>query len=108
MVPPQEFLPGYLLYILFIFLPGIGMGEILHLWRDRDSIMERLALALGLGISLDAVVFLIRTSGFGPLKGMDSNTVYLVMVLGLVLLAIPIVKTKSFSFVVKPRGVDIA
>ncbi len=59
---PLEFL-GYLVYLGFIFLPGISIGEVLGIFRDSENQTERVALALGLGLAVDTLVLFLRTSG---------------------------------------------
>ena len=44
-----------------IFAPRVGFGELLGLWRSNGSLVERFAMAFGLGV--DTLVLMIRTSG---------------------------------------------
>ena len=67
-----------------IFLPGIGFGELLGLWRERDSLAERIALVFMLGLSIDTIVFLIKTSGFAGFVGISLVDVDFVIILGIV------------------------
>jgi hypothetical protein len=102
---------GYAIYIGVIFLPGIGLGEFLDLWRDGDSLLEELAVALGLGLSIDTLAFLIRTSGislFGvALRGIDPTTSYLLIALGLFLVLLAFAKNKKLHLAKKPKLVDL-
>ena len=83
----QVFLAGYLIYLIFIFLPGIGLGELLGVWKGTSMLLsEKIAISFGLGISIDAIVMLNRTSKIGGLVGIDIMTVYFVIALGLVAL----------------------
>ena len=102
---PDGFVPGYLVYLLFIFLPGIGFGELLNLWRG-ESLVERLALAFALGLSVDAVVLLIKTSGLFELVGIGVSTIYFVIALGLVALIISAALKRKITFLVKPAPID--
>jgi len=96
---------GYLVYLLFIFLPGIGFGELLDLWRS-ESLAERVALAFALGLSIDAVALLIKTSGFFGLTGIGVNSVYLVIAIGLVALIISAASKRKVAFPVRPARID--
>src|SRR5712692_9806921 len=74
-----------------IFLPGIGLGELLQVWKEGKTIAERFAWALGIGLSFDTLVFMVRTSGLqigaGRLVGMDLQTIYFILGVGLVTLS---------------------
>ncbi|MHB8567544.1 MAG: hypothetical protein ACYC7D_13770 [Nitrososphaerales archaeon] len=100
------FLPGYLLYLLFIFLPGIGFGELFQLWKKEDSFLDKLALSFGLGLSVDTVVLLIRTARFDGLIGIDVYTIYFAMVLGMAALILSAVRAKGIAFGGKPAKLD--
>lgn len=102
---PDGFVPGYLIYLLFIFLPGIGFGELLSLWHT-ETLAERVALAFALGLSVDALALLIKTSGFFGFRGISEPTIYLVMVIGLVALIISAVLKRKIAFPVKPTRMD--
>jgi hypothetical protein len=104
----SEFDFGYVLYALTIFLPGIGVGELFKIWRLGESLSERIAIAFGLGISIDTVVLLIRTAGTGPLVGIDVGTIYALIVAGIALMAISILLRKKFAFPMKPTRGDLA
>jgi hypothetical protein len=103
---PAPYVPGYLIYLLFIFLPGIGLGELLGIWNFGETIGERFALAFGFGLSTDTLVFLIKTSGIAGLKGIDSDSVYLTILLGLAALLVSIGMRKKISFPKKPMRSD--
>jgi hypothetical protein len=105
---PEGFLPGYLIYLLVIFLPGIGFGELFQIWKYESSFMGRLALAFGLGLSIDTIIFLVRTSKIAGLVGIDLATVYFILAIGLAALLASVVWKKGFSFPTKIRRDDIA
>ena len=98
-------MPGYLIYLLFIFIPGIGFGELFGLWRT-ESLAERIALAFALGLSMDAIAILIKTSGFFGLIGIGVNSIYLVIALGLVALIVSAILKRKIAFPVKPARMD--
>jgi hypothetical protein len=103
---------GYTLYLLAIFLPGIGVGELLGLWKRELGLSARVAIAFGLGLSIDTFVILIRTSGItlldSTLLGLDLNTVYLLLWIGATALIISLIWRRKFSFPVKPVFIDYA
>lgn len=103
---------GYTLYVLAIFLPGLGVGELLGLWRKGLGLSSRIAIAFGLGLSIDTFVILIRTSGitlFGAtLLGVDLNTVYFLFWIGAIALIVSLILRKRFFFPVKPVFIDYA
>ena len=103
---PYGFAPGYLVYLLEIFLPGVGFGELLGIWRNKESLAERIALAFALGLSVDTIVFLIKTSGFAGLSGLSVGTVYFVLGLGAVVFALSFALRRKILFPVKPVRMD--
>ncbi|MFI5421441.1 MAG: hypothetical protein ACHQ1H_10790, partial [Nitrososphaerales archaeon] len=102
----EAFWGGYVLYLLEIFLPGIGFGELFRIWRKEDSLIERLGIYFGLGLSIDTIVLMLRTSNLGGLHGIDSVTIYGIILLGFVALAISIAKRRKFDFP-KPTRSDL-
>ena len=102
---PEPNSAGFLLYLLEIFLPGIGFGELLQLWKKEDSLVERVGLAFGLGLSIDTIVLLIRTSKLGGLEGIDIYTLYGIILAGLVALLISFAKKRNLRFP-KPTRID--
>ena len=108
------FLPvlGYALYFGAVFLPGLGVGELLGLWRKSDGLSARIAIALGLGLSIDTLVILFRTSGisiFGiTLLGVDLNTIYFILWIGVIALIVSLIMRRRFLFPVKPVFSDYA
>ena len=58
-MPPEPSVLGYFVYLLFIFLPGLGFGELLNLWRSDEGLMERVGLARGLGLAVVTVVLMV-------------------------------------------------
>src|SRR2546428_10441515 len=87
-----------------IFLPGIGLGELLQVWKEGKTIAERFAWALGIGLSFDTLVFMLRTSGLQiggvHLVGMDLQTIYFILAVGLVALfaGLGLHRRVNFSF----------
>src|SRR3989442_14662732 len=85
-----------------IFLPGIGLGELLQVWKEGKTIAERFAWALGIGLSFDTLVFMLRTSGLQirgvPLVGMDLQTIYFIIGVGLVTLSAGLGLHRRFYF----------
>src|ERR1700730_258965 len=102
----EAFLGGYVLYLLEIFLPGIGFGELLRIWKKEDSLIERLGIYFGLGLAINTIVLTIRTSKIAGLSGIDSYTIYGIIVLGLAALAISIVRRKTFQLP-RPARADL-
>jgi hypothetical protein len=106
----EAFLPGYLVYLLMVFIPGIGLGELLDIWPRDSMLMERLAYSFGLGLAVDTLVLLVRTSGLSLagfiLKGLDLVSVYSLIAIGIVALVLSVIIRKRLKFVVRPRKVD--
>lgn len=106
----QAFVPGYAVYLLEIFLPGIGFGELLNLWPRDSTLTERLAYSFGLGLAVSTLVLLVRTSGLTvggvTLRGMDLASVYFLVGLGLGALAVSVVWRRKLGIVVRPKRVD--
>jgi len=108
-LPPIAFLPGYLIYLLFIFVPGVGFGELFGILKKINQLSEKLAVAFALGISIDTVVMLIKTSSVAGLVGIDLTTVYFVIATGLVALLVSLALNKwKFGLFAKPTSVDLA
>lgn len=70
---------GYISYLAFVPLPGIGVGELLGLRRKEDSLIESMGFAFGLWLTVDTVVMLVRTSGVLGQRGIDILTVFAVI-----------------------------
>ncbi len=104
MVPEPNY-AGFLLYLAEIFLPGIGFGELLHLWSKESSVVERIGLAFGLGLSIDTIFLLVRTSGLGGLKGIDIFTLYGIILAGIVALLLSFMRKRDIRFP-KPTKFD--
>ena len=102
---------GLVEYLLAIFLPGIGAGELLGLWEGK-SMMERIALAFGVGLAIDTVILVVRTSGLSvaglALKGIDSDTLYLLTAAGAIALLGSVAARRRFAFPSKPNWPDVA
>jgi hypothetical protein len=104
---------GYLVYLAFIFLPGVGLGELLGVWVGEETgLVKRIAYAFGLGIAVDTVVLVVRTSGASvagfTLRGLDPATLYFIMLLGVAALGISVLRRRKFLFPLKPAPPDIA
>jgi hypothetical protein len=111
MVLPPANLLGYAIYLLTIFLPGIGLGELLNIWPRGSTLMERLAYSFGIGLAIDTVVFLILTSGLNVggfvLKGISMNSIYLLLAIGTAFLLLSMLIRRRFNFPTKPNKVDV-
>ncbi len=94
-----------------VFLPGVGFGELLRVWRDDDPLVDRVAYAFGLGLAVDTLIFLIRTSGLRlsgiVLQGIDSGTIYFCIIAGLAALVVSIALRRRFAMPVKPKALDL-
>jgi hypothetical protein len=103
------FLPGYVLYVLEIMLPGIGVGELLGLWGGK-SMGERLGMALGLGLGVDTVVMLVKTSGLQvgglALRGLGPSVPYFLIVAGSAAFVVSLAWRRRASIIVKPTWTD--
>jgi hypothetical protein len=107
----EPFLGGYLIYLCEIFVPGIGLGELLGVWESaKVGLIDRIAYAFGLGIAVDTVVLLVRTSGASlagyTLRGIDPATLYFIMVFGIVALGISLFRRKKFLIPIRPTIQD--
>jgi hypothetical protein len=98
---------GFVAYLAFIFLPGISIGELLHAFDSRPNITERLAIAFGFGIAADTLVMGIRTSGVGPLRGIDIGTIDAVILAGVAILAMSIFLRRKLVFPMRPNQTDV-
>lgn len=110
-MPGETFLAGYGIYLLEIFLPGVGFGELLGLWGDR-GLGERLGIAFGLGLGVDTVVILVRTSGVAldglELRGLDTFTLYFIIGAGLAALGTSLLWRRRLTIAVIPKWNDLA
>ncbi|MGH2638373.1 MAG: hypothetical protein ACRDF4_03720, partial [Rhabdochlamydiaceae bacterium] len=104
---PDGFVPGYIVYLLEIFLPGIGFGELLNLWNSGETLAERIALAFALGLSIDTIVFLIKTSGAAGLVGISLDSVYFVIGLGIAAIVASAIIKRKIAFPVRPVRTDV-
>lgn len=108
----EQFLLGFAVYIALVFIPGLGFGEFLGLWKRFPSIAQRLALCFGLGIVVDTTVFVFRA--YGPIiagrqaGGIDVATIYFLLLLGIALLSTSIVRKRVFGFATRPKLNDLA
>lgn len=93
---PEPTIGGFLFYLLEIFLPGLGFGALFGIWKKDDSILDRLGLAFGLGLAIDTVVLMLKTSGMGGLSGISSAVLYGIIAAGAIALAI--------SFIIRKTG----
>jgi hypothetical protein len=96
---------GFVLYLLVIFIPGLGVGELVGAWKVDDGLIERLGMAFAIGISIDALWLFVRTSGFGfagfVLVGVNSTSALAPIVIGVVALAISFALRRKFTL--RPR-----
>src|SRR3989441_11415071 len=94
-----------------IFLPGFGLGELLKIWKEGETIAERVAWAFGIGLSFDTLVFMVRTSGLQiggvRLIGMDFQTIYFILGVGLVALSAGLVLHRRLAFPTKVVRTDL-
>ena len=99
---------GFLPYILFIFLPGLGLGEILGVWHPDDGFLARMGYCFGLGLCVDTAVVLVRTSGLtSVLSGLDPATLYGTISAGALLLVISIALRREVKWWVRPVRPDL-
>ncbi|MDA4113901.1 MAG: glycosyltransferase family 39 protein [Thaumarchaeota archaeon] len=99
---------GYLVYLAFIFVPGVGLGELLEVWREHDSLTARIAFSFGLGLTVDTTVVMVRTSGVFPsLVGLDLWTIYSTIVFGLAVFLLSSAIRKRVGLWVRPRRLDL-
>lgn len=107
---PEAYLPGYAVYLAAVLLPGVGIGELLDLWPKDGTLMERLAYSFGLGLAVDTLVMVVRTSGLSvgglTLRGMDSASVYFLVGVGLGALAVSVAWRRKLGMIVRPKKVD--
>ncbi len=105
-------LEGYILYLAMIFAPGVGFGELLGLWRPNSFLVERFAMAFGLGLGVDTVVLMIRTSGLSigglSLVGIDFGTLYAIILFGILAFFLSILIRRKVFFPTKPTRSDFA
>lgn len=108
----SESAAGFVAYLGAVFLPGLGLGELLGLWRANDDLGQRVALAFGLGLVADTVVLAIKTRGLGFLgtvaRRIDPITVFSLLVAGLGLLLVSMVWRRKFVFLKRPEMNDLS
>ena len=99
-------LEGYVLYLAMIFAPGVGFGELFGLWRANGTLVERIAMAFGLGLGIDTVVLAIRTSGVSlgtlSLTGVDYGTLYFMILVGILALLSSVAFRRKLFFPARP------
>ncbi|MDG7008015.1 MAG: hypothetical protein JRN06_07200 [Nitrososphaerota archaeon] len=109
-MPPEPSLLGYFVFLLFIFVPGIGVGELLGVWRGDDSLMERVGISFGLGLAIDTVVLVVRTSGLSAfglvLRGIEVETVYFPILVGVAAFGVSLGVRRKVSFLTRPKAAD--
>ncbi len=54
---------GYLLYLVAIILPGLGVSLLLGVWRKDNLLVENLGYVVGLGLAVDTLVLFVGSSG---------------------------------------------
>ncbi len=103
-------LAGYLVYLAAVFVPGLGFAELLRPWGDGDGLAERLGYVLGIGFSVDTILFAVKTSGLRiggvRLVGISSTDVYLVIALGVAALAVSLLLRKKAAVLVAPGATE--
>ncbi len=103
---------GYGPYLFAIFLPGLGIGEALSLWKREDSLAEKLGLAFGLGLAFDTLVLAVRTSGLSilgeTLRGVDLPTIYFIIAAGVAALAVAWLRKRRLDVLGMPTPADLA
>ncbi len=109
---PETFTPGYLLYLLEIFAPGIGLGELLNVWKRDDKFVEKLALSFGLGLAFDTLLIMVRTSGLNllgvELLGLEPTTIYFIIGLGFFFMIAAFLRKRRLDLISRPSSVDLA
>jgi hypothetical protein len=107
---PDAYLLGYATYLLAIFLPGVGVGELLDVWPQGSTIMERLGYSFGIGLALDTLVLLVLTSGLSvaglTLIGIGLNSIYFLLGLGAVAMAASAFYRHRIALIVRPTRAD--
>jgi hypothetical protein len=102
---------GYVAYLASVMLPGIGLTEFLKLYRNDDGLTERIALALGSGLSFSTIILIISTSGLSfdgfKLSGLSINVFYFLLCSGTALILLSFLRRRNFSFFRIPNKVDI-
>ena len=108
----DPFLPGYLVYVAAILLPGYGLGEVFGRWREDDGPVSRIGLSLGYGIAFDTLVFALATLGYslGPvhLAGVGPGLLYFLVAAGVFLLLVAHLKNRSLGTLRKFSAVDVS
>lgn len=100
---------GYLLYLAFIFLPGMGLGELLSIWKEDGKLVDQIAYSFALGLCVDTTVLAVRTAGVTSLlKGLDVWTVGGTIAFGLGALLVSGLLRKKISWWVRPDKLDLA
>lgn len=103
---------GFFLYLLGIFLPGIGLGEALNAWKREDPLLEKIGFALGLGLAFDTLLIMIRTSGLSfswfVLRGIGPETVYLAIAFGAIVLMVTSFRKGGVALASRPTRMDSA
>jgi hypothetical protein len=95
--------------VVVLLLPGAGFGELLGAWRKGDSLIERLGMAIGLGITVDTAIVLVTglsIQGGVPMISVSDTALYAALGAGAVALVCSAVIKKKFSFVVRPTVWD--
>ena len=96
---PVEFLPGYVVYLAAIFVPGYGLWEVLGRWKDDDTLADRLGFSFGVGIAVDTIVFALKTLGLGVgfLYGATIGLVYFLILVGVAALGVSYARRRRFT-----------
>ena len=94
----------FLVWLAFLFFPGLAIGEFFALWRKDDPLSIRVAWTFGIGMSFNVALFFLRN--FVPLGVLD--TTLLSAALASVLLSFSLATRRRFSFPKMPTKTDFA
>lgn len=101
---------GYLVYLLTVFIPGIGICEICDAYDVDEIFSERVARAFCTGLCFSTILLTISTSGLyflgEKLSGISYYLVYIDIVFGLVLTLISLALRRKIKFMTMPNLAD--
>lgn len=104
---PDPSVGGYFLYLLEIFLPGWGFGELFQIWKKEDTLLERVGLAFGFGLSINTVVLMVKTSNVVHLSGISVYVLYSIMLAGAIAFGAAILVRRPKLGVPKLTRIDL-
>lgn len=100
---------GFIPYLAYLFVPGLGAGELFKVWRPDDSLAARVAYCFGMGLCVDTLLLAVKTAGITPaLTGLEGADVYLAIGAGAVLLFASVLSRRRFSWWRRPTRTDLA